>query len=170
MRNSEHNVPLSVVAGAAGGLVAAFAMNGFQAAWSSIAAALSPPQRKQESSGGENATVKTADAISEATTGTHLTDDQKKWAGPLVHYAFGTTVGAVYGLLASTVPVTKTGYGTVYGSAVWLFGDEIAVPALGLAGSPEKQPLTSHIQYLAAHLVYGVVTHITRKQILRIAA
>jgi putative membrane protein len=41
--------------------------------------------------------MKTADRISEALQGRHLTKDEKKKAGSVVHYAFGALMGAVYG-------------------------------------------------------------------------
>ncbi len=163
------NVWRSTAAGALGGLAASFAMNQFQALVSAAAKAASPPDSdKQESSSqDDDATVKTAKVISTKVFNHELTADEKKWAGPAVHYALGTTLGALYGGLAETFPVVTAGYGIAYGTAVWLGADEITVPALGLSPPASETPPSSHAKALAAHLVYGVVTALTRKIILR---
>ncbi len=140
-------------------------MNQFQSLWSSASRALSSNgNQKQESSAeSEDATVKTAKAISCAVFQHELTDSEKKWAGPLVHYGFGTALGALYGVLAETVPGSRAAYGTVYGSAVWLGADEIGVPAFGLSAPPKETPASSHVRALASHVVYGFVTDVVRR-------
>jgi putative membrane protein len=97
-----------------------------------------------------------AQVISEATTGHHLTPREKKTAQPLVHYSFGTLVGAVYGAMAAKVPAAKAGSGTVYGAAVWLLADEVGVPMAGLSKPPQAIPAQKHLEALASHLVYGL--------------
>ncbi len=151
----------SVAAGTVGGLVAAFAMNQFQ---SLLTAASGQPK---SSSQDEDATIKTAKAISQTLFAHELTDDEKKWAGPAVHYSLGASLGAVYGGLAETAPISTAGAGTAYGTAVWFFADEIAVPAFGLSKGPAEFPLSTHLSALASHLVFGVVTGLTRRLIVR---
>lgn len=133
----------SIGAGALGGLAASFAMNQFQAVLSSAKKAVAEgPEGQQESSGGgEDANVKTAEAISEKLGGHKLSEAEKKWAGPAVHYGFGT--------------------------ALWLGADEIAVPAFGLSGPPTETPVSSHLSGLAAHLVYGLVTDLVKRSVVR---
>ncbi|MCU1232490.1 MAG: hypothetical protein JWP63_457 [Candidatus Solibacter sp.] len=162
MRSMNGTRAKSILAGAIGGLAASYVMNQFQSLWAKVAK--EPPQE----SSGEDATVKTAEAISKCLLHHELTDAQKKWAGPAVHYAYGTIVGAVYGALAETVPAAKAGCGAAYGAAVWLAGDEIAVSALGLSQPPSQTPPVSHAKALASHLVYGVTTDLARQAILHI--
>ena len=170
--SSSATVWKSIAAGAVGGLAASFTMNQFQALLSTASQALTPQEEKRKSSEQESssqdddATVKTAKAISSTLFDHELTEDEKKWAGPAVHYALGTTLGALYGGLAETFPAVAAGYGTAYGTAVWLGADELAVPALGLSQPPTKYPLSSHAKSLVSHLVYGLVTALTRKLIL----
>jgi putative membrane protein len=99
--------------------------------------------------------VKTAEKISEQVFDHQLTKLEKKWAGPAVHYTFGTTTGAVYGILAETVPVSRSGHGAEYRSAIWLVADEMMVPALGLSGALPETPASSRIKALASHLVHA---------------
>ncbi len=164
----------SMMAGAIGGFVAAFAMNQFQAAVSAVSASALHKERQrkdwpepgpQAKSSGDDATVKAAKAISTAIFDHELREDEKRWAGPAVHYGLGAALGALYGALALSTEV-EVGAGTAYGSAVWLGADEIAVPMVGLSGPPTETPLTGHVSALASHLVFGLVTHLTRKLVL----
>jgi putative membrane protein len=99
-----------------------------------------------------------------------LNAEQKKTAEPLVHYGFGTAVGAIYGLLAAKTGVARAGAGTVYGSTVWLLADEIGVPATGLSKPPTQVPWSGHLQALASHLVYGLTTEGVREGVRRLVA
>jgi len=166
MRKRTRKKVWSIVAGAAGGVAAAFVMNQFQAVWARAEKKLSPSSDKKN---GDDATVRTAAAISKTVFHHELTASEKRWAGPAVHYAFGGLVGAVYGAMASSNRMAVAGGGTGYGSAVWLLADEIGVPAAGLSGSPAKTPLRKHLQAWASHLVYGLVTEGTRRAILKAA-
>ena len=156
----------SILAGALGGLAGSFVMNQFQALWSVAEKKIEEAEGPQDSGeadeqageSGDDATVKAAKFISKNAFGHELTDDEKKWAGPAVHYGYGTSMGALYGALAGGSTTVSAGRGTAFATALWLGGDEIAVPALGLGGSPLESPLSSHVSALAAHLVYGVVT------------
>jgi hypothetical protein len=171
MKAKNGKLAKSLIAGAVGGLAASYAMNQFQSLWTAVTEEMSKRQGDpQQSSGGEDATVKTAEAISERVFHRELTDAEKKWAGPAVHYAFGTLMGAVYGVLAETVPAAGSGHGAAFGTAVWLTVDEIGVPALGLAQPPSQTPASSHIKALASHLVYGVTTDLTIRTIRRTTA
>jgi uncharacterized membrane protein YagU involved in acid resistance len=165
----------NVLAGAIGGLVASLAMNRFQAGISAVSQSMARKERlrkqpreqpeKNSQSSDEDATVKAAKAISTTLFHHELTEGEKKWAGPAVHYGLGTALGAVYGTLTPCMPVDK-GAGASYGSAVWLGADEIAVPLFGLSGPPTETPLSGHMKALASHLVFGCVTHFTRRIIL----
>ena len=126
---------------------------------------LSPSQDsggQQESSGGDDATVQVASAISES-VGHELTNDEKATAGPAVHYAFGATMGGVYGLLSEVAPVTSVGWGMPFGTALWLAADEVAVPAFGFSKSPTEYPASTHAYALASHLVYGLSVDVVRR-------
>jgi putative membrane protein len=162
------------VAGVVGGLVASWVMNGFQAGLSKASEAVAGPEgrgrsrkkgRSQQQSGGEDATMKAAEAISEAVLDRTLTKKEKRTAGPVLHYAFGSTVGAVYGAIAELAPRSTTAWGLPFGAAVWLGADEMAVPMFGLSKSPREYPASTHASALAAHLVYGLTTDLVRRAV-----
>jgi hypothetical protein len=150
---------LNTAAGALGGLLGAWSMNQFQAGLKKLEAKNQSPQ----GSGEEPATVKAGEQIAVTLTGKQLTPPQKKAAEPLVHYGFGTLVGAAYGAIAAKAPVTKAGAGAVYGAAVWLLADEMGVPAAGLSKPPQEVPFTKHLAALASHLIYGLTIEGVRR-------
>ena len=150
------------IAGAAGGLAASWVMTRFQFL---LAHALghTDPHDGQE----KDATVKTAQRISSKLWDHTLSPEEEKKAGPLVHYAYGTGLGALYGGLAEKYKASKTGFGSAYGAAAWALGDEIAVPVLRLGTKPTETPLNQQFQMLAAHLVYGITLEGVRRLVLK---
>ena len=175
--NGKANVWKGLVAGLAGGLVASWTMNQFQAAWTRMAEGSEKPHGAQsmqpsQGSNGEqgkdsaeqdDATVKTAQAISEGVFGHELKESEKKPAGAAVHYAFGTVTGGFYGALAEVSPQVTTAAGIPFGTAFWLIADEVTVPLLGLSKGPTAYPPSTHAYALASHLVYGVTAELSRR-------
>ena len=159
-----------VLAGVAGGLVAAWAMN----VWSASAGAAlnkqleTPEDEKQLSaaSDGEDATMKAADALTAATQGgQHLSHEQRETGGPVVHYTYAALVGGVYGGLAEYLPAIRSGFGTGYGALLFTGGDLLAVPALGLSKPLAQYPASSFAGPFTSHLVYGATTELVRRLI-----
>ncbi|HEX3941202.1 MAG TPA: hypothetical protein VHX11_06955 [Acidobacteriaceae bacterium] len=168
----QRSLPRGVIAGVAGGLVAAWAMNEFMAGpGQALQQAVSGGGSESQTSSAkpsnaepqDDATMKTADAIvSIATGGRHLTRAQKEKGGPIVHYAFGAIMGGLYGGLAEYFSGVTSGFGTTFGSALFGGADMLAVPVLNLSGSGETSA-SSLASPFAAHLVYGVVTESVRR-------
>ncbi len=165
-----------VAAGALAGLAASWVMHRFQGAKpaqapqprkrstvSSVPRKQGKRERHNGSESNEDATVKTAERISQRVFHHELTDVEKKLAGPMVHYAYGSLVGGLYGGLAELLPITAAGVGMPFGFALWLLGDEIAVPALGLGKGPLETSAETHADALAAHFMYGAATDILRR-------
>ena len=179
-----------LAAGLAGGLVASWVMNQFIAGMKKLqpqeaagpqpeAKANEPEQRRRHESRrrraiqreqearhreevDQDATVKTAVAVSEQVLHRPLEQEEKKPAGIAVHYIFGAAMGGLYGMAAEHWDGTRTGAGTLFGTALWLAADEVAVPALNLAPPPQETPLPKHATYWAAHVVYGATTELVR--------
>jgi len=111
-------------------------------------------QQQQHAEKQEDSTEIVARKIAQA-AGAELPPEEKKKAGQAVHYAFGTLMGAVYGIAAELVPEVTTGGGTAYGTILFLAAHEVAVPAFQLSPPPTKTPAGDHLQHWAAHVVYG---------------
>lgn len=174
--HSKPNVLRGALAGLVAGLVASWAMNRFQDVWVSFSCSDSRKDHKssdRESSNLEtnqseeetqdDATVKAASAISENLFKHKLTADEKKIAGPAVHYATGAAGGLVYGVAAELAPEITEGVGFPYGAAFWPVVDEGLVPMLGFAKGPTEYPLSAHAYALASHLIFGATAEGVRR-------
>src|ERR1041385_4456434 len=168
MRDGEGSIWKGLVAGLAGGLVASWTMNQFQAAWTRIqegsedshgAQSMQPAEGstgdQSQDVNQDDATVKAAKIISSEVLGHELQESEKKPAGAAVHYAFGTVSGGLYGALAEVTPQVTVAAGIPFGAAFWLLADEISVPLLGLSKGPTEYPPSTHAYALALHIVYG---------------
>ena len=176
---TDSSVWKGVVAGLAGGLVASLAMSQFQTLWSKAGEALterkgqsgqdSQNQQKSESKQDqEDPTMKAAEKMAKPVLGRHLTKEEKKSAGPIIHYAFGALMGGTYGLAGELAPITRSLFGLPYGAALFVAADEVAVPALGLSKPPSQTPASSHLYGLASHLVYAATLETVRRNVRRI--
>lgn len=126
----------------------------------------------EDSSGGgsqEPATEKAARKGLEP-LGVQLEDKRKKMLGNLVHFGYGTAWGAIYGALWPRTSLLGKLWGLGFGTALFLMGDEVAVPALKLSPSPRETPASSHLGALAAHWVYGATTEAAFRGLSRVAA
>jgi uncharacterized membrane protein YagU involved in acid resistance len=127
---------------------------------------LKQQQRQQNSEPEEDATMKAAEGIVHSVTrGQHLSLEERKKAGPVVHYAFGALAGGMYGALAECSDWTSAGFGTAFGTLLFVGADLFAVPAFGLGPSATEQPAAAQTTPLAAHLVYGATTDLLRRAI-----
>ena len=175
MRRNEHSAWKGLLAGAAGGLVGTIAMTEFQKGWQKVAEKRRSGDtrrrqttlRARPSEENEDSTTKAAGKLAQK-AGRELTYEQKKQASPLFHYGFGTAMGALYGMAMETSPRGVRAqriplFGSLFGSALFLGADEMAVPALGLAEASESP--SPHLYAWASHLVYGLTTEFVRRQV-----
>jgi hypothetical protein len=77
------------------------------------------------------------------------------WA---VHLTYGLLVASLYGAIRSGGVRHAVRDGLAFGASLWLFGDELAVPLLGLSDKPSAYPPISHATSLAQHLGFGIAT------------
>ncbi len=167
LATSSRDAIKGAIAGAAGGLAASWVMNRFQ----SLLSKASNSRRQQgqrehhEQHEIEPATTQVATTVSKRIFHHTLTEPQKKIAEPAVHYAFGTTMGAVYGTLTEVLPAASFGFGLLYGTGLWFMADEVAVPALRLSKAPTRYPFSTHAYALASHWVYAMTAESIRRMI-----
>lgn len=79
----------------------------------------------------------------------------------LVHWSYGILQGGLYGAVRPAVAGGDLFGGALFGVGLWLLGDELAVPLLGLQDGPRAAPPTTHLNRLALHLTYGMATAAT---------
>jgi NAD(P)-dependent dehydrogenase (short-subunit alcohol dehydrogenase family) len=160
-----------LVAGAAGGLAATWAMSKAQRLWTRAVDDHVPESAGdehdardwQERSEGKNSNELAAQALAMRFLGRYLTRDELRIAAPLMHYAFGAFVGALYGAYADRLRGQRAATGFAFGTTLWLAADEVAMPLLGLSEPTTRRPFEMHLQSFAAHLVYGLTAEVVRK-------
>ncbi len=163
-RPHEPDFAKALLAGIAGGLLASFLMEQFQALWMKAAEELKPNNDEEKSGSQEEpATVKVAQAVSEGLTDKKIPASKKAFAGEAVHYTMGAASGAIYGVAAELTPLATMAGGMAFGASVWLTADNAVLPALGFAKPLTQIPASTHVYALASHLVYGFVTETVRR-------
>jgi len=185
--DAEHAEPCllsGLLAGCAGGFIATWMMNAAQTAAVQVAdhletqQAQTPEGAKAVAAGKgfgagplENAqeatvaTKRTATALSRGLFGHELTSNERAVVAGVIPLAFGTFVGGIYGVLAEYIPMVSLGRGTVFGTAVWLGAEELALPGLKLSKPATEASWSSHATGWAGHLVYGIALDAARRAI-----
>jgi hypothetical protein len=75
----------------------------------------------------------------------------------VMHWAYGIGNGAVYGIVAASLPTSRALYGLPFGATVWA-SDYVILPAAGLYEPIWKYERATLAKDLTAHLVYGLAT------------
>jgi putative membrane protein len=156
-----------IIAGFVGGAIAAGAMSVVHKGLAGIFSAQRPPAQNAEQQEGEDATVRVADGTTRWLLGRSLPEAKKPLAGTMIHYAFGASIGGLYGGLATVAPRVTAALGLPFGVVVWLGAHVIMVPTLGLAPPVTRQPALKETLEFVLHLVYGVVTELVRRLLWR---
>lgn len=112
----------------------------------------------RQSSEEEAATTAVGRIAYEAALGEQPDDETTGRLGEAVHWGYGVMAGCVYGALRPDAQAPDLTGGLGYGIGLWVLGDEVMVPLLGLSGGPTAHSLADHATALGAHLVYGVAT------------
>jgi putative membrane protein len=136
-----------LVAGLIGGLAATAAK--------SLAERIYPPRVEGQPEPPELLAVKLA--------GHDLDGPAKAVSAETIHWGFGATAGAVYGVVAEYFPAATAKDGASFGLALEALTHEGALPAMGLSAAPEEQTAREHTSEIATHLVFGVVTETVRR-------
>lgn len=173
-----------LAAGIVGGLVASIVMNQFQKLCAKFTTGEEKSHGAQSLQHGlpkhgagrmlqergvdeadDDAAERLASTISVGLFDHKLTKNEKDTAGTALHYAYGISMGAVYGAAAELAPAVTLCAGLPFGASIWVVVDEGVVPALGLSQSGEEYPLAVHGYALASHLVYGLTTEFVRRAV-----
>lgn len=126
-------------------------------------------RQKEEQLRVEEPPMVLARRISDEVLRLNLPDDRKKKLASGIHWGFGAMAGALFGALAPRVPFLSAGLGTLYGTLFWLFGDEMAMPVMGLSKPSQDFPWQTHARAWAAHVGYGMAVAGTYKLVKKAA-
>jgi len=168
----KHSLWKGIVAGAAGGLVASWVMGQFHRVVDKTSEKLMPKDKFRElqraAAEAQEATAKVAERVTRPLLGRRLRSSERERAKPIVHYAFGSAVGAFYGASAEYASFVRKFAGAPFGAAVFAGADQLALPALKLTKSPREYPLAMHAMEFSSHLFYGMALEGMRRLVRKI--
>jgi uncharacterized membrane protein YagU involved in acid resistance len=96
-----------------------------------------------------------AKRVSEGVFSRRLTKKQAPVAAAALHWAYGTGLGALYGLVQSTARPPKVLHGAMFGTAVWAWA-YVMLPALNIYEPIWRNPPKTLAVDLSYHLVCGL--------------
>ncbi len=111
---------------------------------------------------GESSTAALGRIFYTAVTGSEpQTDELKTALSYLIHWYYGLLQGGLYGAWSADRSALSSGL--LYATGLWLVGDEIVVPVLGLQSGPTAVSPQTHFNRFGAHLFYGLGTAVTTR-------
>ncbi|MDQ3256885.1 MAG: DUF1440 domain-containing protein [Acidobacteriota bacterium] len=102
-----------------------------------------------------------AEKISETVAGAELDKETKQKYGNMVHWGYGIMWGGLFGALRDRAPLVGTANGVGFGTGLWLIGDEVMMPLMGLSPSSTKFPWQNHARAAVNHVAYGATLGLT---------
>jgi hypothetical protein len=122
----------------------------------------------QHHQGAESATAALGRIAYREAVGHPPNPETKSALSHAIHWAYGVTQGGLYGLARPQAEGVDLPAGLIFGTGLWLLGDELAVPLLGLQEGPTAYPANVHLNRLVGHLVYGATTAATTRLLHRL--
>lgn len=147
-------IPLAtrMKSGFSAGLIGALAMDDYNRVKMAITrSSASPlPYGPQEWA----ATTRIANSAA-ACIGWKLSPKQAKRGAAIVHYTTAAAAGVVYGILRRRRKKASRWVGACFGTAIWLLGNELLLPAAGILERADFT-LATRADALAEHVIFGV--------------
>ena len=81
--------------------------------------------------------------------------EQIRHGAVIVHYSTAAAAGVVYGILMRRRKRASRWMGAAFGTAMWLIGNELLLPATGILDRGDYT-LTTRVDALTEHVVFGV--------------
>lgn len=79
----------------------------------------------------------------------------------IVHYFVAASSGAFYAVFIARRRSTYSRWsGPLFGLAMWVAGNELALPALGLTLQPPDYTLGEQVNAFGEHIIYGLTTEL----------
>lgn len=158
----------ALICGVAGGLAGARSMERFSRLGASRSHATTRPlpYGVQE----WDATSRIAKSTATWMIGHDLSSDELKAGAALVHYTTAAAAGALYGTIfqrldgSSQSKIGSALSGVCFGAAVWLVGNELLLPALGVIRREDYTP-RMRAAALAQHIAFGFTTGVVSHQL-----
>jgi len=106
-----------------------------------------------------------ANKVKKAVTDELIASENESTVTSSIHWSFGVTTGAAYGVVTENFPMVSSGLGLPFGVAFWMGTHGSIIPMAHLEPFPTDVQMNYAINEFAGHLVYGVVLETTRRVI-----
>lgn len=120
-----------------------------------------------QTQGEEASTEAVGRIVYEKATGHAPSEERKEKLSLGVHWSYGVVVSALYGAVRGRRAMPDAAGGAAFGTALWMLGDELMVPLLGLSRGPTAYPAEQHLHRWGAHLFYGIFAAATTQGLFR---
>ena len=158
-------IALSVLAGAAGGVLATYVVGGVGEA---LYARMSDADKAREQAVQPRSALSVlAERILRALGRDPSDEKVVERVAQAIDWTFGTANGALYGLLDATIPVFHRSWGAPLVLALIAF-DEFGLAAIGLAQPPGRYPAATHVRSVVNHLAYGAMLTVAYRGLLNL--
>ena len=157
------------VAGLAGGLVGTWVKSQAEPLLQDLGERLFPPSHAEKERRGADVQghpdrMPPSTLAQKATdeVGVTLSRDEKLQAQDAIHWAFGTSAGVAYGVLAE-VTDAEAGFGVPASAVLFAATHGSTLPALGLQADVARLPKAWWVWEFGSHLVYGLTVDLVRR-------
>lgn len=157
------SLPKAVLIGTVAGFAGGWAMARFTKLVTSLSG--SSPEPLSYSAQEWDVTSRFAEICQTRMLGRKPSMKELKVGATVVHYATAAIAGSVYGAIAQSRRDGSRCSGVLFGIAVWLAGNEFALPALGVIERKDYS-LSMRVHALGEHLAYGMTTEMICRQLM----
>ncbi|WP_420455781.1 DUF1440 domain-containing protein [Rubrivirga sp.] len=161
------------VAGLAGGLVGTWVKSQAEPVLQDLGERWFPPTHAEKERPGADVQghpdrMPPSTLAQEATdvVGVTLSRDETLEAQGAIHWAFGTSAGVAYGVLAE-VSDAEVGFGVPAAAVLFAATHGTTLPAADLQADPDRMPTAWWVWELDSHLVYGFAVDLVRRGVRR---
>lgn len=144
-----------ILKGIAAGIIGGIAATAVKTWWES-----KHPVRSEDT---ETPPVLLANKIKKSLVEIPLKEENKPVVGDAIHWAFGTSTGAIYGALAANSPVVASGLGLPFSLGFYALTHGSTIPMMGLEPYPVNVRMDYAWNEFAGHLLYGVTLDLVRR-------
>ena len=109
--------------------------------------------------------IVTERALQTARVADRLNEPEKKAATTAAHFGFGTTAGAVYGVVSPLLPFHPIVSGVAFGLGVWASSYLGWLPAAGLHPPANRESTGRDVLQVGSHVVWGAVLGLLTDQL-----
>jgi len=149
------NIGKGLLAGALAGAAAGIAMQVFDDVW----------QRRYSEPSYENDITRSMALTAAQRLGVDPSDEAIERAARGLHFAIGVALGAGYGAAVELMPDAAVAAGIPFFVGEAVLGNELIGPHLGLFRPPSQYPMNKHWNSVLAHVVYGAVAELVRREV-----